>query len=66
VEKIKSDAARIHGSYRYRKHGVVALHAFAKRESGCYRRGRASSPSTVLSSSSSRQCPLAELVVKME
>jgi hypothetical protein len=65
AEKIKSDAAHIRGSYRYRNYGVAAPPTFAKRESDRYRR-RASSPSAVSSSSSSRQCPSTASVVKME
>ncbi|KAM0899851.1 hypothetical protein ACQ4PT_021017 [Festuca glaucescens] len=65
ADKIRSDAARIRESYRFRNYGVAALPAFAKRESDRYRR-RASSPSAVSSSSSSRQRPSTALVVKME
>jgi hypothetical protein len=63
AEKVNSDAAHIHGSYRCRNYGVAPLD-FAKRESNRYR--RASSPSVVSSSSSSRQRPSTALVVKME
>ncbi|KAM0930939.1 hypothetical protein ACQ4PT_000646 [Festuca glaucescens] len=68
AEKLRSDAARIRGSYRYRNYGVAAPPAFAKRESERYRRGRASSPSAASSSSGSSSCqrPSTALVVKME
>jgi hypothetical protein len=65
-EKLRSDAARIRGSYR--NYGMAALTAFAKCESERYRRGCASSPSAASSSSgsSSHECPPTALVVKME
>jgi hypothetical protein len=63
---VKSDAARIRRSYRYRNYGVTVSPAFAKQESARYRRGRESSPSVASSSSSSRQRPSRALVVKMD
>jgi hypothetical protein len=68
AEKVKSDTARIHGSYRYRNYDIAAPPAFAKRESERYLRGCAASSFVASSSSasSSRQRPPTALVVKME
>ncbi|KAK1632671.1 hypothetical protein QYE76_006986 [Lolium multiflorum] len=54
AEKLRSDVARIRGSYRYRNYDVATPPAFAKRESERDRRSCASSPSTTSSSSSER------------
>jgi hypothetical protein len=63
AEKVKSDAARIRGSYRNRNYGVAVSPAFANRESEQYLHRCAASSSVA---SSSRQRPPTVLVVKME
>ncbi|KAM0841752.1 hypothetical protein ACQ4PT_058800 [Festuca glaucescens] len=65
AEKVRSDAARLRGSYRYSRYGVAPPPAFSKRESAAYHR-RGSSPSAASSSSSSREPPSTAMVVKME
>ncbi|KAM0892893.1 hypothetical protein ACQ4PT_025446 [Festuca glaucescens] len=65
AEKVRSDAARLRGSYRYSRYGVAPPPEFSKRDLAAYHR-RGSSSSAVSSSSSSHQPPLTAMVVKME
>ncbi|KAM0881035.1 hypothetical protein ACQ4PT_033202 [Festuca glaucescens] len=66
AEKVRFDAARLRGLYRYSRYVVAPLPAFSKCELAAYRRRGSSSSAAASSSSSSRQPPSTAIVVKME